>query len=292
MKTKLKFILPIVFTILVIVVFLVVLVSQNPALLDPQGVVAEKQRNLLIFTTALGVFVLLPVFVLTFFIVWRYRDGNTKARYRPEWDGNTKLETIWWGIPCLIILVLGVVTWNSSHDLDPYKPLVSETTPVRVQVVALPWKWLFIYPDYNVASVNFMQFPEDTPVNFEITADAPMNSFWIPQLGGQVYAMAGMTTKLHLMADQPGSYAGTSANLSGDGFAGMRFVAKASTQADYETWLAKVRKSKSVLTMESYEKLAQPSKDDPAAFYAVDDPDLYDKVIGKYMSHGHGGTRH
>jgi cytochrome o ubiquinol oxidase subunit 2 len=227
--------------------------------------------------------VVIPVFVLTFGIAWKYRASNTKAKYSPDWDHNRTAETIWWLIPTAIIGVLAIITWQSSHDLDPYKALDSARKPVTVQVVALQWKWLFIYPEQGIASVNMLEFPEDTPVNFEITGDAPMNSFWIPQLGGQVYAMAGMTTKLHLMADKPGNYDGSSANLSGQGFAGMRFTAKAVTQADFDAWTTSMRRSPTALTTSEYNNLAKPSENNAVKSYVATEPDLYDRIIMKYM---------
>lgn len=287
MKTKLKFILPILLIIGAVAAVLGVLFTRDVAILDVAGPIARQQRDILIFTVLLSMVVILPVFVLTFYIVWKYREGNPKkAKYQPNWDGHRGLEALWWGIPCAIILVLSIVTWRTSHSLDPYKPLVSERAPVKVQVVALPWKWLFIYPDYDIATVNYLRFPEDTPVNFTITADAAMNSFWIPELGGQVYAMAGMSTKLHLQADKQGSYNGVSANISGEGFAGMRFVAQATSQEDYETWLNAARKSPMSITADSYKRLAAHSTYDKPASYTVDHANLYQMILNKYMSHG------
>jgi cytochrome o ubiquinol oxidase subunit 2 len=258
--------------------------GHNIAVLNPQGMIANKERDLIIFTTVLGLVVVVPVFIMLFGIAWKYREGNTKAKYSPDWDHSRLYETIWWGVPCVIIFILGVVAWNSSHELDPYKQLQSNVKPVRVQVVALQWKWLFIYPEQGVASVNLVQFPEDTPVNFEITADAPMNSFWIPSLGGQVYAMSGMTTKLHLMADNIGNYNGSSANISGSGFAGMKFIAKATSQTDFDSWIRASKNSSTGLDMTAYGKLAAPSKDVVATSYSLKQADLYDKIVMKYMA--------
>lgn len=254
------------------------------AVLSPGGTVAAQQRNLLIFAALLSLVVIIPVFVLTFFIAWNYRAGNSRARYRPDWDHNTRLESLWWGIPCVIILVLAVVTWQSSHSLDPFKPLASTYQPMTIEVVALPWKWLFIYPEQNIATLNYVQFPEKTAVTFHLTADAPMNSFWIPRLGGQIYAMAGMTTQLQVRADQPGIYRGSSANLSGEGFAGMQFTARATSQADFYTWVQAVKQSPQHLTMAKYHLLAMPSKDQPAKQYASRDPTLYTSIINSYMT--------
>lgn len=261
------------------------------SILSPAGTVAAQQRSLIAFAAMLGLLVIIPVFILLFFILWRFRDGNVKAKYRPNWDGDRRLETIWWGIPCAIILVLAVVTWRSSHSLDPSRPLVSDRKPMTIQVVALNWKWLFIYPEQNIATVNYVQFPEDTPINFEITSDGPMNSFWIPQLGGQIYAMAGMQTKLQLMADNPGRYAGSSANISGTGFAGMKFTAVSSTNADFSKWVESVWDSPNNLTMDEFNKLSQPSQNNPVALYGARDPNVYDTVINKYMGHSSGSTK-
>lgn len=253
------------------------------AVLDPKGSVAGQQKDLLIITVLLMLPVVIPVFFLTFFIAWKYRAGNTKAKYQPDWDHSKVLERIWWGFPLLIIAVLGVVIWKSSHDLDPYKPLSSQVRPVKIQAVALQWKWLFIYPEQNIATVNYLRFPAGRPVNFEITADAPMNSFWIPQLGGQVYAMAGMRTKLHLMADEPGKYRGLSVNLSGEGFSKMQFTAEATNDKDFASWVASVRNSRQKLTALEYAALVKPSTTKKPLVYAAADKGLYDSIIMKYM---------
>jgi cytochrome o ubiquinol oxidase subunit 2 len=252
--------------------------------LEPKGIVAFKQYNLLVFTTLLGFLVVIPVFIMTIFIAWRYREGNTKAAYTPNVSTNRLAETIWWSIPIILIAILSVVTWTSTHDLDPHKPLASQSTPVKVQVIALDWKWLFIYPDLNIATVNYVQFPVNRPVNFAITADAPMNSFWIPQLGGQIYAMPGMVTQLHLNANEVGSYKGLSANISGKGFADMKFTAKATSKADFDAWVAKVRQSDQKLTADTYAALAKQSIDAPVTYYADSDEGLYDTIVMKYMT--------
>jgi len=283
--------LPILLSLAAVGAFLAYILTHDIAVLNPMGTIAQQQRDLIIFTTVLSLVVIVPVFVLTFFIVWRYREGGSKkAKYRPNWDGNRTLETIWWTIPCLIILVLAVVTWRTSHSLDPYRQLTADKPAVRVQVVALPWKWLFIYPDERVATVNYLAIPEDTPINFEITSDAPMNSFWIPQLGGQVYAMSGMTTKLHLSASEVGDYKGVSANLSGDGFAGMKFTAKAMTQGAYDRWVGQAQSSSFLLTGDEYDKLAKPSKNNKQATYSATQADLFDRIIMKYMAPAEGGA--
>lgn len=270
--------------------------SRDFAVLDPKGTIAAQQRDLLVFASLLSLVVIVPVFALTYHIVRTYRVGaKKKAKYSPDWDHDRKLETLWWGIPSAIIVVLSVVAWQTSHSLDPFKPLVSDRRPLTIQVVALEWKWLFLYPEQQIATVNYVQFPADRPVNFEITADAPMNSFWIPQLGGQIYAMSGMTTKLHLMASETGTFQGSSANLSGDGFAGMRFKAQATTDDEFNLWSKVTRNSQNRFGSDSYAQLAARSSDTEPATYALEDLRLYDKVLMKYMGHGeitdsHGGA--
>jgi cytochrome o ubiquinol oxidase subunit 2 len=254
------------------------------AILNPKGEVASRQMQLILIATLLGLIVVVPVFIMLFSVAWKYREGNTKAKYTPEWKNNNFIEALWWGIPLVIIAVLGVIAWQSSHELDPYKPLSSEKEPVKIQVVALQWRWLFIYPDDTIASINEVHIPVGRPVNFEITSDAPMNSFWIPKLAGQVYAMTGMSTKLHLQADEVGDYQGQSANISGEGFAGMKFIAKAVSENDYQDWIKSAKRSNLQLDGMSYAELAKPSKDTVPQYYALKQPDLYDTIVMKYMN--------
>lgn len=286
--TKKSKLLPIVLILLLVGAVTAFALKGHIAVFEPAGTIAAKERNLMVFTLLLSVFVVVPVFVMTFFIVWRYRaDAAEEKRreYRPDWDRNKLIESIWWGIPCLIILVLAVVTWRATHELDPYRPLSTSKKPLTVQVVALQWKWLFIYPEQNIATVNYLQIPEDTPINFEITSDAPMNSFWIPRLGGQVYAMEGMTSKLHLMADEPGMYTGSSANLSGKGFAGMDFTVRSSTERDFMNWVETAKQTRHHLTMTEYTKLAKPSEHNPHYYYSTVTSNLYGTIVNKFMAH-------
>lgn len=259
------------------------------SVLQPKGLIGEKERSLMFFAVLLSVVVVIPVFIMTFAIAWRYREGNTKAQYSPNFDRSRIAEAIWWVLPLALIIVLSVVTWRSSHELDPYHSVSSTVKPLTIQVVALDWKWLFIYPEQNIATVNYVQFPENTPITFKVTADAPMNSFWIPQLGGQIYAMPGMITQLHLMANQLGSYTGSSANISGEGFAGMHFVARATSKADFEAWARAVQHTPNTLNQGTYAQFAQPSKNALQAYYSPVQPDLYDKILLKFMGpNGHG----
>lgn len=260
------------------------LYSGHIAMLNPKGLIAMKERDLMIIAIILMLIVVIPVFILTIAISWHYRAGNSKAKYTPDWDYNLIAESLWWGFPCVIILVLSVITWKSSYDLDPFKPIDGDKKPITIQVVALQWKWLFIYPEQNIATVNFIQFPEQTPLNFEVTADAPMNSFWIPQLGGQIYAMPAMKTKLHLIANEVGSFRGSSANLSGKGFSGMMFEAKASTQKEFDEWIQSVKQAQNFLSQNEYQLLAKPSEYHPITFYTLQKQDLFDWIVMKSMT--------
>lgn len=264
--------------------------------LDAKGEVAQKQRDLLVFASILSLFVILPVYALIAFISVRYREGNRKVHlYRPTWDHSNVAETIWWGLPAVLIGVLSVVIWTSSHDLDPYKPLVSDKPAVEVQVVALQWRWLFIYPDEKIATINHLTIPENTPINFTITSDAPMNSFWIPKLGGQVYAMNGMSTKLHLIANEAGEFNGSSANLSGKGFSKMKFITSAVSETQYKKWVKSTQSSQQ-LDWDGYQQVAKPTENTTKRSYRLEEDKLYDKIIDKYMpmhetgSHSDGHT--
>jgi cytochrome o ubiquinol oxidase subunit 2 len=259
--------------------------GHNFTVFNSAGWVATRERRLIIITLLISLIVVVPVFVLLFAFAWKYREGNTSAKYSPELDGNKWAETVWWLIPIAMICVLSVITWQSTHELDPNKVLVSTTKPLTIQVVALQWKWLFIYPEQHVASLNYLQFPTNRPLNFEITADAPMNSFWIPQLGGQIYAMSGMSMPLHLIANKDGDYRGVSANISGKGFADMHFMARSSSTTAFDDWVRSVRQSPQDLNVATYNKLARPGGM-PITSYAKADDGLYDTIVEKYMMPG------
>jgi cytochrome o ubiquinol oxidase subunit 2 len=270
-----------------VAVAVIYLGSVNIPVLQPRGIVGQKERDLMYISLLLSLIVVVPVFVMLFIFSWKYREGNLKPKkYQPDWDGSRLYESVWWSIPFALIAVLAVITWSSSHDLDPFKPLSAQAPPLEVQVVALDWKWLFIYPKQSIATVNFVEFPVNTPVDFKITSDAPMNSFWIPQLGSQIYAMPGMSTQLHLMAGKAGSYNGKSANISGKGFAGMTFTAKAASNDDFQSWVKNIHSQNSDLTDEEYNQLAKPSQNNPVAYYGSVDSELYGSVIEKYMAPG------
>jgi cytochrome o ubiquinol oxidase subunit 2 len=255
-------------------------------LIQTKGIVAHQQIALFYIAMALMLIIVIPVFAMAIIFPLRYREKHAKKRYQPHWQDNRLLEFVYWGVPVIIITILGTITWYSSHSLDPFRPLDSDKTPVKIQVVALEWKWLFIYPEARVASVNEIAFPAKRPVEFEITSDAPMNSFQIPALGGQIYAMSGMRTKLHLMADKPGAHRGFTNNLSGEGYADMNFMAYSKTEKDYAAWITQAKSSRKVLDMTHYKKLASPQKGKaPVMYYGSTDPSLYDTIVDKYMGH-------
>jgi cytochrome o ubiquinol oxidase subunit 2 len=252
----------------------------NWALLDPKGPIAADERSLIATAVVLMLIVVVPVLALTILFAWRYRASNTRATFMPGWAHSNRIEAAVWLVPCLIVVCLGTIAWDSSHKLDPYRQIASHVKPIRIDVVALDWKWLFIYPDLGVATVNQIAFPVNVPVNFNITSASVMNSFFIPQLGGQIYAMAGMQTKLSLMADQEGTYAGMSANYSGAGFSDMKFTALAMSRQSFNRWLAMVRGSPKTLGAQDYKLLAKASRKHPVEYFSSVDPDLFAAVLG------------
>ncbi|AWP28618.1 MULTISPECIES: ubiquinol oxidase subunit II [unclassified Paenibacillus] len=263
--------------------------SENIIVLNPKGPIAEQQRDLMIISTLLCCIVIVPVLILTAVIIWRYRDKKgRKAAYTPEWEHSTKLELIWWGIPVLIILMLAIITVKATYDLEPSKPIASSEKPLTVQVTSLNWKWLFQYPEQGIASVNELKIPEDVPIRFEITADSPMNSFWIPQLGGQMYAMSGMAMTLYLQADEVGEYWGSGANFTGTDFAKMYFDVEATSKEEFDAWVEEVKTDSPKLTLEGYKQLREPSTSEVQSYSAFPEG-LFEMTVTKYAaSHNHG----
>ncbi|KJZ46564.1 ubiquinol oxidase subunit II [Pseudomonas fluorescens] len=264
----------------------------NMTLLDPKGQVGLDERNLIITATLLMLLVVVPVIVMTFLFAWKYRASNTDAVYTPKWSHSTKIEIAVWAVPVLIIIALGYVTYKSTHALDPYKPLESDVKPITIEVVALDWKWMFIYPEQGIATVNKIVFPAHTPINFKITSDSVMNSFFIPALGGQIYAMAGMQTKLHLIANQNAEMDGISANYSGAGFTGMKFKAIATSQEDFDAWVSEVKKAPKQLEKAEYEALSKPSQNNPVELYSSVTPNLFQTIVDKYEGMNPGKPMH
>lgn len=278
----------------------------NLVLLHPAGAVAAQQGHLIVVSTILMLLVIVPVMALTVLFAWRYRKSNTKATYTPDWDHSTQLELVIWAAPLLIIIALGAVTWISTHTLDPYRPLrraasahplhaagagatevpavgapTDDLKPLVVDVVALDWKWLFIYPEQGIAVVNDLAAPVDTPITFRITASSVMNSFFIPSLAGQIYAMPGMQTELHAVMSRPGDYDGFSANYSGAGFSDMRFKFHSLSAAEFDRWVQSAQASGRALDREQYLQLARPSEREPVRRYAQVADGLYDSILAQ-----------
>ena len=267
----------------------------NMVVLNPSGDVAAQQRDLLIIATVLMLLIIIPVIALVALFAWRYRASNKDANYQPNWDHSTQLELLIWAAPLLIIICLGAVTWVGTHLLDPYRPIerISSneavkggTEPLKVQVVALDWKWVFIYPQYGIATVNELAAPVNRPINFEITSGTVMNSFYVPALAGQIYAMPAMQTKLHAVINNPGDYDGFSANYSGAGFSGMKFRFYGQSVADFDKWVAKVKQDGSALDRAGYLKLAEPSENEPPRHYSSVPADLYHAALNMCVETG------
>ena len=256
------------------------------AVLDPKGPIGVAERSIIFTATGLMLLVVVPVIVLTLFVAWRYRASNTRADYQPEWAHSTAIEAVVWSIPCVIILILGTIAWRSSHALDPFRPIPATVKPIHIDAVALDWKWLFIYPDQKIATVNEVALPVGVPVVFHITSATVMNSFFIPRLGSQIYAMANMQTAVNLVASVPGTYRGISANFSGDGFSGMTFRALAMNPGDFARWLARVKGSTQTLQAAEYRVLAKPSENVPVAYYAHVMPGLFTAIVDGGLAPG------
>ena len=260
------------------------------ALLDPKGEIGREQRTLILTAFGLMQIVVVPVIVLTLWFAWRYRRGNTDATYSPDWAHSTKIEAIVWFIPCVIIVFLALLTWYTSHSLDPHRSLEAkegQNEPMEIQAVSLDWKWLFIYPEQGIATVNELAFPEDTPVRFRVSSGSVMNSFFIPRLGSQIYAMAGMDNDVHLIAGEQGVYPGRSTNYSGAGFSEMTFDAHVGSVEDFEEWVEKVRSSSDTLTFpEEYYDLATPSEDNEVQYFSEITPALYERIIKSFLAGG------
>jgi cytochrome o ubiquinol oxidase subunit II len=251
----------------------------SSAVLDPHGPIGRQEKLILIDSTVIMLAIVIPVIIATLAFAWWYRAGNPKARRLPEWDYSGRIEFVVWAIPALVILFLGGIAWLSSHDLDPPKAIEASVTPLDIEVVSLDWKWLFIYPDAGVASVNKLVLPVGTPVRFHMTSASVMNSFFIPQLGSQVYTMAGMATNLNLMVDDPGVYRGLSAQFSGEGFSDMTFDVAALPRQDFEQWLDSTRTGGGTLDAAAYEALTHPSPNDPQHTFGTVTGGLFEAIL-------------
>ena len=265
----------------------------SEGVLDPKGPIAAAEREILFNALAIMLAIVIPTILATLGVAYWFRSSNRRARYRPDFTYSGRLELLVWSIPAMTVLLVGGVAWIGAHDLDPRKPIASGVEPIRVQVVSLDWKWLFIYPDQGIASVNHLTVPVGTPVSFELTSSGVMNSFFVPQLGSQIYTMAGMVTRLHLQADHEGTYRGLSANYSGDGFADMRFTVDAVPPEAFAQWIDGARSAGPMLDAGTYAALAKPSSAVAPFTYRSVAPDLFNGILGSAMHpHGSAGLAH
>lgn len=267
------------FRIVVLLAATTLLVSCHQGVLDPRGPVGVSERLMLYDATVIMLAVIIPVILLTLLFAWWFRAGNRHARYLPDWEYSGRIEVIVWAIPALVILFLGGIAWVGSHELDPPRALRTDAQPLQVQVVSLDWQWLFIYPGEHIASLNHLVVPTGVPLRFSLTSNSVMNSFFIPQLGSQIYTMAGMTTHLNLQADARGTYRGLSAQFSGEGFADMRFDVDAVSAADYQAWVGRVRTRSGVLDAPAFARLARPARATGTATFAEVASGLFDAIV-------------
>jgi cytochrome o ubiquinol oxidase subunit 2 len=250
--------------------------------MEPSGPITLTERDLLFKGVAIMMIVIIPVWVMAALFLWRYRGTNRSARYTPNLAYYWPVEILIWGVPAAIIVWLGLHLWHNTYKLDPYSAIDPGVEPLKVEAIAQDWKWLFIYPEQNVAAVNELVLPVNTPVSIRITSDTVMNSLLIPALGGQIYAMAGMQTKLHVLADKPGKFWGRNAQYSGTGFANQQFRVIAGSKEDFDAWVDKAKQSGDTLDASTYEKLAKPSQKVPVTYYSGVEPNLFDAIIAKY----------
>jgi cytochrome o ubiquinol oxidase subunit II len=258
----------------------------NEGVLHPRGPIAEGEREILLNSLGIMLAIVIPTILATLGVAYWFRSSNQRARYLPNFTYSGRLELLVWSVPAMTVLLVGGVAWVGSHELDPRRPIVSALPPIRVQVVSLDWKWLFIYPDEGIATVNQLTIPVGTPISFELTSSSVMNSFFVPQLGSQIYTMAGMATRLQLQADQTGSYRGLSAQYSGDGFSDMRFAVSAVSRGDYAQWLNAVRAGGPSLNRQAYADLARPSSALAPFTYQAVAPNLFEGILNSAMLRG------
>lgn len=262
----------------------------NAVVMKPHGDIAQQQAQLIVTSTLLMLLIIVPVIALTLFFAYRYRQSNTEATYTPDWDHSTRLELVIWGAPLLIIIALGAITWISTHKLDPFrpldrisadKPLVAGVKPLEVHVVSMDWKWLFIYPEQGIATVNELAAPVDRPIHFRFTSTTVMNTFYVPALAGMIYTMPGMETQLHAVINKAGVYDGLSAHYSGAGFSGMRFKFHGQSDEEFARWVETNKAGANTLTRDEYMALEQPSTKEPVRRFASVEPGLWSAILDR-----------
>jgi cytochrome o ubiquinol oxidase subunit 2 len=257
-------------------------------ILDPRGPIGAAEKSILIDSIAIMLAIVAPTILAIFGFAWWFRASNTKARYLPQWAYSGRLELVVWAIPALVVMLLGGVTWIGSHELDPARPIASSQPALEIQVVSLDWKWLFIYPDQKIATVNTLTIPAGVPVHFSLTSSSVMNAFFIPQLGSMIYTMNGMTTRLNLKADTVGVFHGLSSHYSGDGFADMNFEVHAVSPTDFSAWVQTASKVPTTLDSQSYSELARQSIKVMPATYRLGDSNLFQSIATQKIAAGPG----
>jgi cytochrome o ubiquinol oxidase subunit 2 len=270
------------------VVLAIVLSGCRADVLDPQGFIGLSEKTILVDSLAIMLAIVLPTIAATLVFAWWFRASNTRAAYLPDFEYSGRIELIVWSIPLLTVILLGGVAWIGSHDLDPAKPLPSSTPALDVQVVSLDWKWLFIYPNQRVASVNQLVIPAGAPIHFSLTSASVMNAFFIPQLGSMIYTMYGMTTQLNLQADAPGTFHGLSSHFSGDGFSDMHFDVQAMPPDQFAAWIEAARKAPPTLDAASYAALEKPSTSPRPFTFGSVDPALFQNIVTQQLPPGPG----
>jgi len=279
-----KFLIGLLVVILGSVAIALVLANEKSLVTHPMGLIAEKQLELIVLNILLMLVIIVPTYLVLFFVVWKYCLVKKTGEYDPEHSYGAWGVLFMWLLPSLVVAVMGVVTWNATHALNPYKPIDSPIKPLTVEVVAIDWKWLFIYPEQGIASLNHLHIPEQTPIHLKLTADnAPMSSFWIPQLSGQIYSMTGMTTQLNLIANGPGNYVGKAVEINGEGYSGMTFSVTSTSEKEFQEWVMGVKKSPERLTKERYNELAQTSIIQTIIPFSDVERDLFRQIVEKYM---------
>lgn len=283
-RRRISPILPVLLGIILLGLVMTVLMhGHDVALFNPKGMIANEQHRLMVSSTLIMLSFGLPVILALYFIAWKYRADNQRATHVPEIKNSNAYLLFAWGGPLIIVMILASLMIPATQRLQPQNPIEAANKQITIDVVALRWKWLFIYPEQNIASVNFVQVPVNTPIRFELTADEmPMSSFWIPHLGGMLYTMTGHINQLNLIADTVGDYPGKTAEINGPGFAGMKFTARASTQGDFNAWVVQKQRTFPSLTEAEYQKLLVPSENNKPAFYSHPSPDLFNTIISKY----------
>ncbi len=280
---KVKFLIGILVVVLGVIGITLVLASENALVMHPKGIIAQSELELIVINIILMLLIIIPTYILLFAVVYKYCIKKEKVEYDPDHSYGPMGELAMWGLPSLIVIALSVVSWEATHRLNPYSPIQSEAKTLTVQVVAMDWKWLFIYPELEIATLNYLHIPERTPIHFKLAADgSPMNSFWIPQLSGQIYSMTGMTTQLYVMANGPGEYKGRAVEINGEGYADMVFPVKSSSQNEFEEWVAQVKKTSFHLSEEFYNDLVKPAVNSSMILFSEVDKDLFQKIINKY----------